>query len=71
MKKQLIKTLLYHYLVNLNGQFTQDEEDVDANTGADEDSEEESELSEVESAFKYEQNEEVNDIFIQKLNREI
>ena len=71
MKKQLIKALLYHYLVNLNGQFTQDEEDVDANTGADEDSEEESELSEVESAFKYEQNEEVNDIFIQKLNKEI
>jgi U3 small nucleolar ribonucleoprotein component len=55
----------------LNGQFTQDEEDVDANTGADEDSEEESELSEVESAFKYEQNEEVNDIFIQELNKEI
>jgi hypothetical protein len=71
VKKQLIKALLYHYLVNLNDQFTQDEEDVDAHTGADEDSEEESELSEVESAFKYEQNEEVNDIIIQKLNKEI
>jgi hypothetical protein len=55
----------------LNDQFTQDEQDVDANTGANEDSEDESELSEVESGFEYEQNEEVNDIFIQKLNKEI
>ena len=43
----------------------------DANTGADEDSEDESELSEVESDFEYKQNEEVNAILIQKLNKEI
>jgi hypothetical protein len=30
-----------------------------------------SELSEVESEFEYEQNEEMNDILIQKLNKEI
>ena len=49
-------------LVNLDDQFPQYEQDVDANTGANED---ESELSGVESAFKYEHNEEVNDFLIQ------
>ena len=54
-------------LVNLDDQFPQYEQDVDANTGANED---ESELSEVESAFKYEHNEEVNDFLIQDQDQE-